>query len=53
MATKDKKTIPTKGKKTKECPYCNGNGDAIKFIDGVPVFVDCPKCEGTGEVEDK
>jgi len=53
MAEKDRKTIPTKGKKTKECPSCHGNREAIKFIDGEVVTVDCPKCDGTGEVEDK
>lgn len=53
MAEKDKKTIPTKGKKTKECPYCHGDGEAIKFIKGVDTVVDCSSCNGTGEVEDK
>jgi len=53
MATKDVKTIPTKGKKTKECPLCHGDGEGIKFIHGVATVVDCSRCGGTGEVEDK
>lgn len=32
------------------CPYCNGRGGFIHDIPGGTHEIECPDCEGTGEV---